>query len=121
MKNTGPTPSVRLDVMSRNGSYCLRCNTQAGEQIHHRKPRGMGGTRDPKINDHTNLVFICQECHQHIESHRTDSYREGWLVARNASPAEQYLIDTNRRMIMLLPGGDMEAHQLPHDYDEVPF
>lgn len=121
MKNTGPDAATRELVQARNGGWCLRCQVIPGAQVHHRKPRGMGGSKDPNINAATNLVWICASCHDDIESHRTDSYRSGWLVARNGNPAEQYLIDVNRVMLMLLPDGGMEANPLPANYDEIPF
>ena len=121
MKSTGPDAATRELVMSRDNGRCLRCAVRAGEQIHHRKPRGMGGTKDPKINAPENLVWICLSCHEHIERNRATSYASGWLVARNANPAEQYLITPNHVMLMLLTDGGMEANELPDNYDEVPW
>ena len=84
---TGPDLATRQAVIDRAGSKCERCG-QPGEQIHHRKPRGMGGTSDPAINAFPNLVFVCADCHREIESHRSDAYESGWLVRRWQDPAE---------------------------------
>lgn len=53
MTSTGPDFKTVLDVLSRDDHACVRCGTPArgdrGVQwvIHHRKPRGMGGTERP--------------------------------------------------------------------------
>lgn len=56
----------------------------------------------------------------------TTGNRAAWAAhetqrSTNADPAEQYLISTDRYMIMLLADGGMVANLLPDDYDEVPF
>lgn len=84
---TGPDLATRQLVIDRAQRRCERCR-QPGEQIHHRKPRGMGGTSDPAINALPNLVFVCGDCHREIESHRSDAYESGWLVRRWRDPAE---------------------------------
>jgi hypothetical protein len=61
----------------------------------------MGGTRDRYINQPPNLVWICQACHADIESHRENSYRDGWLARRGRDAAAVPLITLDDRMIML--------------------
>ena len=121
MKRTGPDQKTAQLVCARLYGMCLRCQEKPGSQIHHRKPRGMGGTSDPKINDPENLVWICRECHALIERHREVSYQTGWLVRRSADPAEQYLIAPRRQMIMLLPDGGIETNDLSASDMGVPF
>jgi 5-methylcytosine-specific restriction protein A len=86
VKATGPTLAARAAVQVRDGDYCQRCGRQ-GQQIHHRKPRGMGGTSDPMINNPANLVLLCQDCHMWIERNREVGYAQGWLVHRTDDPA----------------------------------
>ena len=75
--------SVREQVKARDGGRCCRCGATA-ESIHHRKPRGMGGTRDDRANDLRNLVSLCGSgttgCHGRIEAHRRQAYEAGWLL-----------------------------------------
>jgi 5-methylcytosine-specific restriction protein A len=119
---TGPAPAVLDVVRARNGGACLRCSLRPGAQCHHRTPRGMGGTRDPHVNEPPNLTWICLACHAEIESRRADAFRDGWLVRRGADPASQYLIDIHGRMLMLLPDGGLVVNSLPVLPDcEVPF
>ena len=78
---------VRALVLTRDGHRCARCRrsvTDFPASVHHRVPRRMGGTRDPRINDPRNLVLVCGSgttgCHGWIESHRELSYASGWLL-----------------------------------------
>lgn len=90
-RKTGPDLATVELVRWRDRDACRRC-PRAGEQIHHRKPRGMGGTRDPRINCPENLILLCSECHAWIESHRADSIADGWLVSKWADPAAVPLV-----------------------------
>jgi hypothetical protein len=38
----------------------------------------MGGSKDPALERAT--VRICRRCHDHIETHREESYEWGWLL-----------------------------------------
>jgi len=50
----------------------------------------MGGSRnDPRINQPSNLVVLCTDCHRWIESYRSEAYDDGWLVHRTAEPNAQ--------------------------------
>lgn len=94
-RSTGPSTTVRSQIQARARMRCERCGrnlTWEGGQIHHRKPRQMGGTRDQKTNSMENLVFICSGCHSEIESNRDDSYRDGWLVHSWDDPARVALL-----------------------------
>lgn len=106
---TGPNLATRQLVIERDHGRCLRCGGPM-ESIHHRKPRGMGGTRDASINSPVNLVSLCGHgtagCHGWIESHRDAAYRDGWLVRRNEDPAE-VLIRTRELMVLLFEDGGM--------------
>lgn len=81
------TQRQRLAVITRDESRCARCRKGVGNipsSVHHRKPRGMGGTSDPRCNDYRNLVLLCGTgttgCHGWVEYHRADAYDEGWLL-----------------------------------------
>lgn len=54
--------------------------------VHHRTPRGMGGSKDPALQEPPNLLVICGSgttgCHGYVESHRAEAYQNGWLVKR---------------------------------------
>lgn len=115
MRRTGPDQATAQLVVARNLGMCLRCNQRPGSQIHHRIPRGMGGTRNPIVNTAPALVWICQPCHAEIESYRQTAYVDGWLVRRGADPATTPLVNLLRDVLMLLPDGSVitDAGDIP--------
>lgn len=50
--------------------------------VHHRKPKGMGGTFDPAIHDLDNLVVLCDRHHVEVHHRPTESYDCGLLIRR---------------------------------------
>lgn len=54
--------------------------------IHHRRPRGQGGTSDPTIHDLANLAVLCDSHHVHVHSYPTESYESGLLVRQAGRP-----------------------------------
>lgn len=107
---TGPTQRIRTAVVARSESYgyarCERCGDRPPEQIHHRKPRGMGGTSDPAANNPANLVAICSPCHVTIELSRDDALVDGWLVHNSQDPAE-IPVRYRGRFVQLTGDGDV--------------
>lgn len=98
-RNTGPSPETVMLVLERDRWSCVRCGRSvAGGQrgrdwsIQHRIPRGMGGSRDIRLNLPSNLVVLCgsgsTKCHGHVESHREIAYAEGFLLYRAQEPTE---------------------------------
>lgn len=84
-RKTGPDKGTVDLVFGRSDDLCERCGVRNGEQVHHRRPRGAGGTRDPNINATSNLVHVCSPCHFYVEMNRTQSLDEGWLLSRLTS------------------------------------
>lgn len=50
--------------------------------VHHRRPKGMGGTADPSIHDPDNLITLCDRHHTDVHSRPAHSYSTGLLVRR---------------------------------------
>lgn len=47
----------------------------------------MGGSRDPLINDASNLLLLCGDCHlRGVEINRLLAYREGYLLHAGDDP-----------------------------------
>ena len=96
MRNTGPSAQVREEVFRAQRGRCRRCGRPippgSVRSLHHRQPRGMGGTRDPHVNHPAHLAFVCGSgttgCHGYIESHRAEAYEMGWLVRRPTDPCD---------------------------------
>lgn len=95
---TGPSQAIRQLVMERDGFQCVRCgNVVSGEpgvgySLQHRIPRGMGGSRDPRLNLPSNLVLLCGSgttgCHGEVESRRLEAREGGFALWRSQDPTE---------------------------------
>lgn len=78
--------------------------------VHHRVPRGMGGTRAARVNQPQSLMVVdgsaTTGCHGRIESDRAEALASGWLVSRYADPANvAVLIDRGSRWVYLTASG----------------
>lgn len=87
-RNTGPDAATCALVDGRAQGMCERCGEHRGEQRHHRKPRGAGGSRVVSINYASNLLVLCSRCHREVESERRVAYGDGFLVPRPQDPAQ---------------------------------
>lgn len=81
---------VRARIMARSGGFCEAripgCWDEAA-QLHHRRPRGAGGSRDPLTGGAANGYALCLPCHDHIERNRAEARENGWLVRQGTDPA----------------------------------
>lgn len=87
MRRTGPDAATRDAVYERDAFRCVFCTGGTSLQIHHRRPRGMGGSRDPQTNSLANLLLLCEDCHAWVESHREQALELGLLVRQGVDPA----------------------------------
>ncbi len=86
-RNTGFPPGVRTTVEERCGGWCERCGVERAVEIHHRRPRGAGGSLAHDTNRVTNALAVCESCHRWIERNRAESLTKGWLVRQGHDPA----------------------------------
>lgn len=85
---TGFSSQVRAVIIVRADRWCERCGGERGFEIHHRRPRGMGGTRRPETNQPSAGLLLCGKCHRRIESHRLEALEHGWLVPQHRDPRD---------------------------------
>lgn len=105
--DTGPTAAQRRTVAERAGYRCELCGQTLGwldgpldgrgitwfapHSFHHRRPRGMGGTRRADSNEPQNLLLLCGTgttgCHGRVEANRSASLGLGWLLRQDQDPA----------------------------------
>lgn len=84
---TGFPRRVRDLVTERANGACERCGMAApAYQLHHRRPRGMGGSSREDTNTPANALLVCVGCHSDIEANRDDAYKYGWLVHQSHDP-----------------------------------
>lgn len=108
MRNTNPLRRIVQAVRHRDMDMCVVCGGTNALQTHHRRARGMGGTRRADTNEPQNLVTVCASCHHRIELNRAHAYRLGLLVHQTENPAE-VPIHTWRGVIFLTPAGSFTA------------
>ena len=110
---------VRALVVERDAETCVRCGVTIaakgiGQSVHHRKARGMGGSRDPRINQPANLLLLCGSatsangCHTHVESHRNQARALGFLLS-DVSEAETTRVRTAFGWRLFLNDGSVVA------------
>jgi hypothetical protein len=75
--------------------------------LHHRRPRGMGGSR--RVDTHTAaaLVLTCGHgtlgCHHYVEQHREWGRARGLIVPQGTDPADVPLVLPSGRRVRLDP------------------
>jgi 5-methylcytosine-specific restriction endonuclease McrA len=88
-RDTGPDRTTRELVLERDEYRCVDCGDNENLQLHHRKPRKIGGRADwRKSNSPANLLTVCRDTHDWIESRREEAYDAGLLVHEHDDPAE---------------------------------
>lgn len=81
------TDDVRKQIKERSKERCEVCGALAlHPQIHHRRPRGMGGSKDPVTGSAANGIWIHATCHSKIESQRSWAFDHGYLVRQSEDP-----------------------------------
>ena len=84
--------AVEQKVVVRDQGKCARCGRHVAHlergrawSIHHRRPRGSGGTSLDWVNQPANLVVLCGSgttgCHGWVERERTKAFDLGLLVS----------------------------------------
>lgn len=113
-RSTGPSPAVRELVWERDGGCCVRCGSYGGvhafppHQIHHRRPRGMGGSRQGDTNSPANLIMLCSACHCEVESHRLEALAFGYVVRQGGDDPVTIPISYCGRWVLLTHDGQIK-------------
>lgn len=100
-------------VRGRSMGVCEICGIARATNFHHRRPGGMGGSRQPHQQSAANLLHVdgsgTTGCHGMIESNRTTAYDNGWLVHRRDDPTTVPVLRGGRRVYLALDGGIDDA------------
>lgn len=114
------TEKTRALIKARADGRCEKCGIRIeyGGQIHHRRPRGMGGTRRKEASCPSNGLYVHLKCHGDIESNRKRAYYMGWLVGvgRQTESAEVRLWDG--WFILTAEGGRLPYGEPPDPPDD---
>lgn len=123
------TAKVRETVLTRDGLACVRCGCSIylhGYSLHHRRPRGMGGSRRPDTDQPANLLTLCGSgttgCHGWTEREREKARDAGFLLRQNQTPSG-VPVQTIRGPLLLDNHGSYTTpgQLIPENVSEVPF
>lgn len=111
-----PWDHINSVLFTRSGGRCEGCGEpftpgRVEPSRQHRRPGKMGGrSADPDHHSPANLLLLCggrlagvRGCHGYVESHRTWSYRHGYLVRENDDPATVPVTLWSGRVVLLDP------------------
>ena len=104
------TEATRRLLEKRSGGICELCRSARATNVHHRLPRGMGGTTR---NIHTAewLLHLCGSgttgCHGMIERDRERAYSNGWLLRQHEDAASTH-VRIFGAIVYLTPDGHYE-------------
>lgn len=111
---------MKQRILSRANFMCELCHGSLSTMsLHHRRPRGMGGSKSSWIHDPENLLAICGTgttgCHGKVESFRERAYEFGWLVHYGVMPHGVPFVDLRGHWWLLHKDQKLEV-TLPFDY-----
>lgn len=76
----------RQIVQGRAFGRCERCHKiELNGDLHHRRVRGIGGSRRTDRHDPSGLLYLCRTCHDWTHNHPFDARDLGLIVSRNST------------------------------------
>lgn len=96
----------RRIALERAGGKCERCGisiVNIPASVHHRRTRGMGGTKKPETPE--NLAVLCGTgttgCHGWVGANPADAAEAGWYVHQWDDPETVPMTTTDNRQFIL--------------------
>jgi 5-methylcytosine-specific restriction protein A len=82
------SPKVVEKIRLRADGFCEFCGGEETEamQAHHRRPRGMGGSKDEATGMPSNGLWMHYECHRTVEQNREHAIATGFIVQQHRDP-----------------------------------
>ena len=109
MRRTGFRADVVQMIEARSSCQCevmaSGCELVMAT-IHHRRPRGAGGSRREDTNAACNGLAICTHCHHKVETQRAWARERGFIVSQWGDPNDVAVhwrsrIDSNGRNVFV--------------------
>ena len=101
---------VKGVVMERDNWTCA-AGPERAVDVHHRQPKGMGGSADPVIAfGAVNLIGLCREHHDLCHAEDPEMGRRGFMLKPEQDPAETPVYVRSEwgcERFWLLPGGGL--------------
>jgi 5-methylcytosine-specific restriction protein A len=76
--------TTRRIVHARSGGRCEGCRGEPATEMHHRLPRGQGGSHDPRKGLPCNALHLGPKCHRWAETNHPQVYELGWKIRHGA-------------------------------------
>lgn len=109
--------TTKLLVLERAKGKCELCGLPASNfQLHHRRPRGMGGSKKKETGDAANALLVHSKCHAWIESNRKQAMEFGYLVSQYANPKDVPLL-RSQEWVLLSEDGSFSVLTNPHNLE----
>lgn len=114
------TDAVKEAVDKRSANKCERCGlpVRGKGQYHHRRPRGMGGSKNPAVGSAANCLYLHPNCHAFIESYRQKALRSGYLVMQHQAP-EDIPVKRWDGWVLLGQDGSLQPVDAPLPEDQI--
>jgi 5-methylcytosine-specific restriction protein A len=108
-RQTGFPPEVKATIRSRAQNLCEICGQHTSDlTAHHRRLKGMGGTRRPESQAVSAGIWVFALDHHRIHAHPQHSYEMGWLVKQSADPALIAVLRRERWVLLQDDGSFIE-------------
>lgn len=102
---TGFADAVRGIIAARSGGVCEVCGAAPAVEMHHRRARGIGGSKRPDTSLVSNGLHVCGQDHRLIESRRGLALLLGWLVPSGFDPQTSPCLRRGEWVFLELDGG----------------
>jgi hypothetical protein len=104
---------------------CEICGSTRGLDRHHVLHKKIGGSRDPAVHDHANLISICRPCHMNLHEGiwRLERLADGIRIVdhRTGRQVMRRLRDADVDVPTLLHGLTLAESTLAHLVDALPY
>lgn len=88
-------------VRDRDQSTCQKCRRRKPDlDVHHRKPKQMGGADALTTYGLANLVSLCRNCHSWVHAHPADAMELGLMLSQSADPEKEYVFVGGQRLVL---------------------
>lgn len=97
---------VKRVVRSRDNSRCQKCQKNLKTpDVHHRKPKQMGGSDSGTTYGLANLVSLCRNCHSWAHENPIAAMDLGLLLSQSVEPEEEPVLVRGRERWFTYLGG----------------
>lgn len=92
---------VKRVVKHRDKSKCVLCGRVKNElDVHHRKPKQMGGSDALTTYGLANLVSLCRNHHSWVHAHPADAMELGLLLSQSADPEQEPVLVHGMQLVL---------------------